>query len=110
MQTSFSSPDLVVHVVELAVTVGAVIIGLRIDKAVSNVRLEQAVVKAALLEQQAQVKDALLEKQDELREDFEAKHSESRRALTDHLVEDARNFGQIIPALTRIERKIDNGH
>jgi hypothetical protein len=110
MQPFLNSPDALIHLLELAVMVGAVIIGLKIDKVVSLVRLEQGAVKATLLQQQGEVKEALLVKQEELRQDFEVKHAENRTALTAHLIEDAKNFGQIIPTLGRIERKIDNGH
>lgn len=87
------------RVLELAGIVGVGYLGLRIQNAVGEIRLEQSRVKAELVDGQTR-----------LREDFDEKHAENSQNIAVHEASDIQKFEAIKNTLERIERKIDNGH
>jgi hypothetical protein len=86
----------------------------------ARIELNQAKVKAELLEHQNSMKDEvaqrhgeLLEGQHDLRAEFAEKHAENRHDIDVHTAEDRQKFEGISRTLNRMEIKLDkiaNGH
>lgn len=95
MLQAFAPVD-VVRVVELVGIVGIGYLGLRIQNAVGQIRLEQA-----------RVKEDLVKGQTDLRQDFETKHAENSQAIAVHSAADEAKFDAIKDGLALINVKLD---
>jgi hypothetical protein len=106
------SGETITHVVEMA---GIALVYFRneavkgimstVKEMVSGIKLEQAAVKAELLEHQDDSRNDLVEKFDELKSDFNDKHIENKDALQAHIIDDKEILGDIKVSVARIEAR-----